>query len=106
MADQVIVIHRVADYTTWKTHFDAAAELRRGAGEETFEVYRSADDPNVVVHSATWSSLGAARSFFESPEVAAIRRRAGVETPTFLYLTLEDAGRAAIPPESARARRI
>ena len=38
-------------------------------------MYRSADDPNVVVHSATWSSLGAARSFFESPEVAAIRRR-------------------------------
>jgi heme-degrading monooxygenase HmoA len=98
MTDHVIVIHRVADYATWRTHFDAAAELRSRAGEEGFEVLRSADDPNTVVHSARWSSVAAARRFFESPEVAAIRRRAGVETPTFLYLTLTDAGGTALPP--------
>ncbi len=87
-----VVIHRVADYATWKRHFDGAAELRSRAGEGAFEVLRSTDDPNVVVHSARWSSAAAARAFFESPEVQAIRDRAGVETPTFHYLTLAGSG--------------
>ena len=81
------------DYATWKRHLDDdAAALRKQAGEGAFEVLRSTGDPNLVVHSARWSSVAAARSFFESAEVQAIRERTGVEAPTFLYLTLEDSG--------------
>lgn len=86
MPDRVIVIHRVDDFERWKRHFDAAADLRRDGGETSYEVLRVDGDPDVVVHQATWTSLAAARRFFESPEVVEIRRAAGVESPTFLYL--------------------
>lgn len=92
MTDRVIVIHRVDDFDWWKQHFDAAAELRRDGGETSYEVLRADGERNVVVHQATWTSLDAAREFFESPEVVEIRRAAGVQAPTFLYLTVADPG--------------
>lgn len=93
MTGRVVVIHEVADYIRWKSAFDAAADLRIAAGEIDFEVLRADDDPNLVIHLATWSSLTDARAFFESDEVEAIRRSAGVVSPTFHYLTIDDAGR-------------
>lgn len=92
MTSRVIVVHKVADYDEWKQHFDAAGCLRKAAGERSFEVLRAAEEPNLVVHAAEWNSLPAAKAFFESEEVEEIRRAAGVETPTFLYLTVADGG--------------
>ncbi|MCW2778173.1 MAG: hypothetical protein JWN17_1898 [Frankiales bacterium] len=92
MADRVIVVHKVAQYERWKARFDAAAGLRTAGGELSFEVLRAVDDGDLVVHTATWSSHEAARAFFESSEVEAVRREAGVEAPTFLYLAVADAG--------------
>jgi heme-degrading monooxygenase HmoA len=43
-------------------------------------------DKNNVVHFSQWSSLDNARRFFESPEVAEIRKKAGVKAPEFIYL--------------------
>jgi hypothetical protein len=34
----VLIIHEVADYPAWKKVFDAAAELRREAGERSYQV--------------------------------------------------------------------
>lgn len=82
----VIVIHRVDDLEAWQRIFDEAAPLRRAAGEREYRVMCSQDDRNEVVHLARWSSLQEARAFFESPEVVAIRARAGVHPPRFLYL--------------------
>ncbi len=92
MTDRVVIIHKVDDYRRWKRHFDAAAHLRKAGGETQFEVLRSVDDPDVVVHIASWSSIADARAFFESTEVQEIRRVAGVESPTFLYLKREESG--------------
>ncbi len=88
----VLIVHEVEDYKAWKAAFDAAADLRRAAGEVTFQVLCSDLDWNRVVHFSRWRDLAAARRFFESPEVAEIRRRAGVRAPEFLYLEELDRG--------------
>ncbi|WP_323809721.1 hypothetical protein [Sphingobium baderi] len=38
------------------------------------------------VHFSQWTSLDAARAFFESPQLVEIRRIAGVRAPEFRYL--------------------
>ena len=82
----VLIIHEVESYAAWKTIFDRAAEMRRNAGEISYQLLRYDDDANNVVHFSKWSSLEAARSFFESPELVEIRKQAGVKAPEFIYL--------------------
>lgn len=89
---KVLIVHRVADYEAWKRVFDSAAALRFAAGERDFQVLRDTADPDVVVHYSTWTSAAAAREFFESEEVVAIRRRAGAEDPFFRYLEIAAEG--------------
>ncbi len=47
------------------------------------------------MHFSAWTSIAAARAFFESPRLVEIRRQAGVKAPEFLYLDLLDAGTLA-----------
>ncbi|PSB39333.1 antibiotic biosynthesis monooxygenase [Aphanothece cf. minutissima CCALA 015] len=90
--DHVLIIHAVRDYGAWKQVFDAAASLRREAGERSFQVLRDASDPNKVVHFSRWESIAGAKAFFESPELVEIRRQAGVASPEFHYLHQLEAG--------------
>ena len=46
---QVLIIHEVADYTAWKKVFDGAADIRRDAGERSYQVLRYQNDPNRIV---------------------------------------------------------
>ncbi len=82
----VLIIHEVADYAAWKVIFDAAAGLRKHAGEISYQLLCRDNDANNIVHFSRWSSLAAARRFFESPELIEIRHKAGVKAPTFIYL--------------------
>ena len=88
----VLIIHEVADYPAWKAIFDRAAGLRKAAGEVSFQVLSFDGDADRVVHFSRWTSLDAARGFFESDEVARIRAEAGVKAPAFMYLNEVDAG--------------
>lgn len=88
----VLIVHEVADYPAWKRVFDGAAELRRDAGERSFQVLKVQSDPNRIVHFSAWTSLDDARRFFESPRLAQIRDAAGVRAPEFLYLEPLDDG--------------
>lgn len=88
----VLIVHDVDDYGAWKSAFDAAAGLRKQAGEISFDLLRFDDDANRVVHLSEWSSLNEARQFFQSEEVAEIRRKAGVHEPQFCYLERLEAG--------------
>lgn len=88
----VLIVHDVDDYDAWKSAFDAAAGLRKQAGEISFDLLRFDDDANRVVHLSEWSSLKEARQFFQSEEVAEIRRKAGVHEPQFCYLERLEAG--------------
>jgi len=88
----VLIIHEVADYPVWKTIFDGAAGIRREAGERSYQVLRFSNDANRIVHFSTWTSLDAARRFFESAELVKIRAEAGVKAPDFHYLEQLEAG--------------
>ncbi len=82
----VLIIHEVENYHTWKQVFDHAADIRKAAGERTYQVLKSENDPNKVVHFSAWTSIDAAKQFFESPELVKIRAEAGVKSPEFIYL--------------------
>ncbi|WP_332764019.1 antibiotic biosynthesis monooxygenase [Phenylobacterium sp.] len=88
----VLILHEVDDYAAWKAVFDAAAGLRKAAGELSFQVLSADSDANQVAHISRWRSLDAARRFFESPELVEIRRQAGVRAPRFIYLDERDRG--------------
>lgn len=90
--DHVLITHAVKDYEAWKQVFDRAAPLRKAAGEQSYFVLRHEDDANRIVHFSQWASLARARAFFESPELVAIRRQAGVEAPEFSYLRSLEVG--------------
>lgn len=88
----VLIIHRVRDYAAWKQVFDQAADLRKQAGERSFQLLADESEPNKVVHFSQWESTAQARAFFESPRLVEIRRQAGVEAPDFLYLQQLESG--------------
>ncbi|MGV0026585.1 putative quinol monooxygenase [Phormidesmis priestleyi] len=88
----VLIIHEVEDYEVWKRVFDAAANIRREAGERSYQVLRYEDKPNKIVHFSVWTSTRDARTFFESPELIKIREKAGVKAPEFIYLDQLESG--------------
>ncbi|MGB4893971.1 MAG: antibiotic biosynthesis monooxygenase [Nitrospira sp.] len=82
----VLIIHEVEAYPAWKAVFDGAADLRKRAGEISYQLLRYDQDANSIVHFSAWSSLENARRFFESLDLVELRRAAGVKAPDFLYL--------------------
>jgi quinol monooxygenase YgiN len=88
----VLIIHEVEDYPTWKKIFDDAADIRQEAGEIHYQVLRYEDNPNQIVHFSGWSSIAAAKLFFESPQLIQIRIDAGVKAPEFIYLEQLESG--------------
>jgi quinol monooxygenase YgiN len=88
----VLIIHEVEDYPAWKKIFDGAADIRREAGERSYQVLKYQNDPNRIVHFSVWTSIGDAKRFFESPQLVRIRAEAGVKSPEFIYLEQLEAG--------------
>lgn len=88
----VLIIHEVADYAAWKKIFDAAAGIRKEAGERSYQVLKYEQEPNKIVHFSTWTSIADAKAFFESPKLVKIREEAGVKAPEFIYLDQLEAG--------------
>ena len=88
----VLIIHEVQDYESWKKIFDAAGVIRKEAGEQSYRVLKYHGDPNKIVHFSKWTSLEAAKRFFESPELVRIRADAGVKSPEFIYLDQLESG--------------
>jgi quinol monooxygenase YgiN len=82
----VLIIHEVESYAVWKAVFDKAAEIRKAAGEISYQLLRYDVDENRIVHFSSWVSLDNARQFFESAELVKIREQAGVKAPHFFYL--------------------
>jgi heme-degrading monooxygenase HmoA len=82
----VLIIHEVESYPAWKAVFDQAADIRKLAGEISYQLLRYDNNANNIVHFSEWSSLDNARRFFESDELVEIRKKAGVKAPEFIYL--------------------
>ena len=88
----VLIIHEVKDYAAWKKIFDNAVNIRKEAGEHSYQILKYEHEPNKIVHFSAWTSIGNARAFFESPELVKIREKAGVKAPEFIYLDLLESG--------------
>jgi len=88
----VLIIHEVESYPHWKGVFDQAADIRKSAGELSYQLLRYDSDENRVVHFSRWTSLKNARAFFESLELVEIRKKAGVKAPEFIYLQQLESG--------------
>ena len=88
----VLIIHEVVNYLAWKEIFDDAAEIRKKAGEVSYQVLKYQNESNRIVHSSAWTSIEDAKRFFESPELIEIRAEAGVKSPNFIYLEEIEAG--------------
>jgi quinol monooxygenase YgiN len=88
----VLIIHEVADYPAWKKVFDSAAVIRKEAGERSYQVLKYERIANKIVHFSAWTSIDAARAFFESPRLVKIRQDVGVKAPEFIYLEQLEAG--------------
>ena len=92
MEPYVLIIHQVDAYDAWKLVFDQAADMRSAAGEISYQLLREESTEDSLVHFSRWTSLDAARRFFESAELVELRRTAGVHPPTFLYLESLESG--------------
>ncbi len=82
----MLIIHEVKDYDQWKVVFDNASQIRKDAGEISYQVLRYDKDANKIVHFSKWKGHKEAREFFESPRLVQIRKDAGVKSPEFIYL--------------------
>lgn len=89
---QILIIHEVENYQTWKKIFDAAAPIRKAAGEISYQVLKFDNNANKIVHFSNWTSITNAKAFFESEKLVEIRQQAGVKAPEFIYLQLLEEG--------------
>jgi quinol monooxygenase YgiN len=92
MINYVLIIHEVENYSAWKNMFDRAADIRKEAGERSYQLLKYNNDANKIVHFSEWTSLENAKTFFESPKLVKIRKEAGVKAPEFLYLNQIEIG--------------
>jgi quinol monooxygenase YgiN len=88
----VLIIHEVENYEAWKKVFDNAANIRKEAGERSYQILKYDSEPNKIVHFSAWTSTADARAFFESPRLVKIREEAGVKAPEFIYLDQLESG--------------
>jgi quinol monooxygenase YgiN len=83
-----IVLHKVADYDTWRPVYDGLDDARDAAGVVHHEVLRSQDDPKLVIVRHDFTDRAAADSFFASTALAQGMAEAGVDVSTVqIHLT-------------------
>jgi hypothetical protein len=83
----MIVKHRVVDFGAWKQVFDEGEVLRQEHGWTGHEVYRDAEDPDVIVSVNYVQDLNRAREYGGSEELRSAMERAGiVEAPEIWFL--------------------
>jgi hypothetical protein len=73
------VRHTVADYEKWRPFFDGDKSRRRAGGATgTEQVYRDADNPNIVTTLMEWDNKENAQKFAADPKLAEVMEKAGV----------------------------
>jgi len=84
---QVLVNHKVADYNTWRSVFDAALDFRHNGGECSCRIFRKAGDPNDLTLLFDWETLEDAKRYMSCAELRDKMRQAGVVgIPAIEYL--------------------
>ncbi|MCK5366309.1 MAG: antibiotic biosynthesis monooxygenase, partial [Gammaproteobacteria bacterium] len=74
----LFVRHKVKDFVTWKTAYDAFDEERKTLGVTGQGVYQSDDNPNEVTLYHEFKSIDSAKAFVDSPRLKEVMEAAGV----------------------------
>lgn len=91
---RTIVSHKVESYMRWKSAFEKFIEQRRNAGERSYIVGRSTDDPNMVYVINEWDDAKAAQSFLNSSDLADTMKNSGLlGPPTVVILDQDTSGK-------------
>ncbi len=91
----LLIHHRVADYDAWKQVYDGVEGMQREAGVRSHRVWRSEEDPNLVVIEHEFESGEAANEFMERSDLREAMGRGGVDESSIQVEQLEqtDSGR-------------
>lgn len=73
-----ILSHRVADFDTWLTGYDAVGQLQKSKGIIGQAANRSLDDPSLAIVFHQAESFDTLRSFLADPEVQSTMKAVGV----------------------------
>jgi hypothetical protein len=65
----VLLRHKVANYQEFKNIYDADARHRRRRGSKSARLFRSVEDPNVLVMLFEWDDPARAHNFAEGYEL-------------------------------------
>jgi hypothetical protein len=88
MASYVLVRHKVRDFASWKSGYDAHQSVRQEYGLSEEHVLNGADDPNEVVVLLKAADLGRAKAFAASSEVKEAMQKVGVvDKPDIYFLS-------------------
>jgi quinol monooxygenase YgiN len=77
----MIVKHRVANFESWKPLFDSMTAVRKEHGWTGHEVYRDANDPNLVTIVNHVRDIESAKRYGGSPALREAMARGGVQGP-------------------------
>ena len=84
----LLVHHEVADYTKWKSVFDASLDWRTHHGERNCRIFRGVQNPNELTLLFEWENFEKAHAFIGLDELKTRMANAGVKsTPRVEYLT-------------------
>ena len=81
--------HTVEEYSKWKAHFDAHADMRKAAGETSYHIFHTEGDPNGLVLLFAWDSLENFRKYNHSEALQQAMKESGVVTEPQMYFLEE-----------------
>ena len=82
----LFIRHQVADYTAWRTVYDAFAGVQKRLGVQAEAVYQAVDDPNNLTVTHDFATIEAAKAFTESPELHEALGSAGVQGQPAIWI--------------------
>ena len=85
---------KLKDYAQWKSEFGSAENVawRRESGQRSYQIYRSASDPNEITLLIEWDSLESAQRHIESAELREKHERHLVSPPETRFLEALETG--------------
>lgn len=89
----IFVRQKIKEYSAWKAGFDADTETRQAGGATGAQVFRDAEDPNVVsilIQMKDMASIQRMMERMQTPEMQQLMADAGVMgPPEALYIFSE-----------------
>jgi quinol monooxygenase YgiN len=83
-----LAIHKVMDYSAWKAAFQSKGSIaaRKAAGEKSFMLLRTINDPNKFALLNEWENMDKLRKFMQSEELRQLQTKAGVTGQPEIYI--------------------